>query len=428
MTITSMRKTFSKPDASSRWLKALTSAQAGALIFGVMMLITYLFLPLGIAFVLDVDESFITLAAVTAVAVAALALGAITPVFDPLFDGRLPRFVVNADVFNGTLWTVFVLFVFVAWGTAPQIPLIAAISGADPDTVSLLREQFLKAREGWQSSFVYINAVLSGALIPYSLALMFLNGSRWRWISAGFFLIFTMSFVEKAFFFKATIPLLYLVAQGKAKTRISPRTMLVSTFALLLLVTFFAGSGSSEESSGDPFFSVSYTPQGGLQHLIWRSVSIPLITAADAIRVLREQFGDQPLGGATSTFMASLFGLERIEFERLVFAAQWGQNETGTGSSNSVFITEAYVNYGWIGVFIFGYMIGLLMRLFAMSRDEAFRSMWPLFAIGVYTSGLIGILLSNGFLFLFIIAIFVRMRATSSSINLSSTIHSTISS
>ncbi len=147
----------------------------------------------------------------------------------------------------------------------------------------------------------------------------------------------------------------------------------------------FAGSGSLEEVSGDPFFSVSYAPQGGLQHLIWRSVAIPLVTAADAIRVLQEQFSGQPLWGATSSFVASLFGMERIEFERLVFAAQWGQNETGTGSSNSVYITEAFINFGWSGVVIFSFLIGLMMRMFAVSRDEAFRALWPLFAFGVYT-------------------------------------------
>jgi hypothetical protein len=134
------------------------------------------------------------------------------------------------------------------------------------------------------------------------------------------------------------------------------------------------------------------------------------VTAADAIRVLQEQFSGQPLWGATSSFVASLFGMERIEFERLVFAAQWGQNATGTGSSNSVYITEAFINFGWSGVVIFSFLIGLMMRMFAVSRDEAFRALWPLFAFGVYTSGLIGLLLSNGFVLLFAIALFTRIR------------------
>ena len=81
-----------------------------------------------------------------------------------------------------------------------------------------------------------------------------------------------------------------------------------------------------------------------------------------------------------------------------------------TGSSNSVYFTEAFVNFGWIGLLVFGYVVGLLMRLFAMSRDEAFRALWPLFALGIYTSGLIGLLLSNGFVLLFALALFVKFR------------------
>lgn len=390
--------------------RTLTNARYAAPLLILLLLATYALLPLIITFALDAGSSFITLAAVTVVAVTALAIGAATPLLDPWFGDRAPRMVIDAVAFNAALWGAFVGFAFFAWITAPQIPLIAALAGADPDTVAVLREQFLKAREGWQASFVYINAILSGALVPYSLALMFLHGMRWRWLAAGFFLVFCVSFVEKAFFFKAALPLLYLVAQGRAKTRLSPRTILLGTVGLLLLVTLFAGSGSSEDSGGDPFFSVTYVPQGGIQHLIWRSVAIPLVTAADAIRVLQEQFAGQPLWGATSTFVAGLLGMERIEFERLVFAAQWGQNETGTGSSNSVYITEAFVNFGWIGVAAFSFVVGLMVRLFAVSRDEAFRALWPLFAFGVYTSGLIGLLLSNGFALLFAIALFIRFR------------------
>lgn len=404
---------YSSPNRASGWLRAWTSARNGAVILAFALLVEYGVLPLSMAISLDIDASYITLAEVTVVAVTALALGASTTLLDSWFDNRAPRVLINAEMFNMVLWSVFVIFVLVAWSTASQIPLIAALAGADHDTVAILREQFLKAREGWQTSFVYINAILSGALIPYSLAQMFLHGMRGRWLAASFFLVFCVSFMEKAFFFKAAFPLIYLVAQGQAKARISPRAILVGTIGMLLLVTLFAGSGNMGEASDAPFFSASYVPQGSIQHLIWRSVAIPLVTAADAIRVLQEQFYGEPLWGATSTFVAGLFGMERIGFERLVFAAQWGQNETGTGSANSVYFTEAFANFGWIGVVVFSFAVGLIMRMFSVSRDEAFRALWMLFAFGVYTSGLIGLLLSNGFVLLFIIALFIRMRVRS---------------
>lgn len=49
---------------------------------------------------------------------------------------------------------------------------------------------------------------------------------------------------------------------------------------------------------------------------------------------------------------------------------------------------------------LFSIVVGGILRLFAQSRNEAFRSMWILFAFGAYASGLIGLLFSNGFILL----------------------------
>lgn len=404
----------SSPAKPGGLLAALTSARSGPLLLCLGMLVAYCLLPLIIDAASSGTVRFGILATMTTVSVLAVLAGALTPVLDPWTSGRLPRLAVGSGTFNAAVWTPFLLFACVAWATAPEIPLIAALSGADPNEIAILREQFLKAREGWQASFVYINAIFSGALLPYSLALMFLHGMRVRWLAAGFFFLFCISFLEKVFFFKIALPMLYLILQGKAHTRLSPRMMVLGMCAILAAVTVFSGSGQLGAIQGDGFFSVTYVPEGGLAHLLWRSVAIPMVTAADAIRVLAEHFNDQPLLGATSSFLAGMFGMERIEYERMVFAAQWGQNETGTGSANSVFFTEAFVNFGWLGVILFSYVVGLLMRMFAVSRDEAFKALWLLFAFGVYTSGLIGMLLSNGFILLFIMALFVRIRVRTS--------------
>ncbi|HEV2990119.1 MAG TPA: O-antigen polysaccharide polymerase Wzy, partial [Candidatus Angelobacter sp.] len=119
----------------------------------------------------------------------------------------------------------------------------------------------------------------------------------------------------------------------------------------------------------------------------------------------------EALMGATSTLLAHVSGRERVLFERSVFAAQWGQNETGTGSANSVYITEAYVNFGYAGVVIFSLMIGSILRLFAKSRDPAFQSLWILFCLNIYFAGLIGTLFSNGFVLLLFFSVFIKLRA-----------------
>ncbi len=391
-------------------LQFLTRADLGFRYFFVAVLLTYGVVAVQIAALFPGSEHYLELVGLTYVACVSLFIGYMLKLFDKRFAGLRGRVVISEAALHATISVLFIGFALVAWATAEQIPLFAAFSGADPETLNNLRERFLKAREGWQSSFVYVHAILAGALVPYMIARMFINGSRFKWAMLFFFLFYCLSFLEKAFFLKLALPLLYLSAQRKVNLGMSPKAIVLWIALLMSLVTVFSGAGTSEEVVDDAFFTASYTPQGALEHFVWRSVAIPLITAADAIRVLNEEFNGHYLWGATSSLIAGLFGLEKIEFERMVFSAEWGQNAYGTGSANSVYMTEAFVNFGWVGVILFSLAIGQVFRMFAKSRDEAFRSLWMLFAFGAYTSGFIGLLFSNGFILLFFINLFVKIR------------------
>jgi hypothetical protein len=208
------------------------------------------------------------------------------------------------------------------------------------------------------------------------------------------------------------LPLFYLVAQGRIRLIVKPSTLLLAMAGILVAVTFFSGVGTISSAGETDFFSAKYIPQSPLEYLLWRSVAIPLVTAADAIQLFYMDFDGEVFRGATSSLLCVLFGIERIEFERLVFAAQWGQNATGSGSSNSVYITEALVNFGLCGVIGFSCLVGMILRMFAKSRDEAFRSLWLIFCFGLYTSGLIGQLFSNGFILLFFQSGFCKFKNT----------------
>lgn len=116
-----------------------------------------------------------------------------------------------------------------------------------------------------------------------------------------------------------------------------------------------------------------------------------------------------PLWGATSSFVAATFGLERVNYDALVHGYQWGYG--GLGRSNSVYVTDGYVNFGWAGVILFSLFIGQAFRWFWKSTDDAFRAMWPLFAYNVIQASLIGTLLSGGFILLFAIGLFLRVRS-----------------
>jgi hypothetical protein len=390
-------------------LRFLLAAKHGWLVFVLALAAGYVVSPLVAAYIVG-PGYFELVARMGAVSCLSIAIGAHLPVLDSLGSRRVPRIALPATALWLLAWLPFFIFAFMAWGTAEKIPVIASLQGADRDTVAVLREQFLKARTGWQSGFVYVNAMMTGAILPYAIASMFLARSSWRWPVVGFFLVFATSFTEKAFFLKAAVPLLYLASTGTLGQRFSTGRIVTATLAVLLAVTFAARSGTPGEADliGD-FFSTQYATGGPIGHLIWRAFAVPVVTAGDSLRVFLEDFGGRNFNGATSSFLAALLGQERVEFERLVFAAQWGQNPTGTGSSNSVYFIEAFINWGWPGVVVISGVIGLLLRSFARSNDEAYRAVWPLLCFGLYNAGFIGKMLSNGFILLFLMALAVRV-------------------
>jgi hypothetical protein len=386
----------------------LLNPQRSGWIFATMIMIGYCVLPLWYYATTGINNGFLELASITAVA----ALSIIVAFQGRFFNTSGQRLEISVDGFVAAIWIPFLLLAALITLTAPAVPLVTALSGGSPDLIALQREEFLKGREGIEASFVYLNAFFTGALIPYSISLMFVHRHKWRWTLTIIFLVYSICFVEKAFFFKLAVPLFYLFATGAVKSRFGPKT--TAAFAALVLVFIAtisgAGSNNSAVQTEADFFSASYAPTNPVSHLVWRAVAVPMFTAADAIRVFVDYFGGEPFYGATSGFLSALFGLKRIMFERVLFEVQWGQNEAGTGSSNSMYVTEAFINFSWIGVVVFSLFVGRSLKWFSNSKDEAFRSTWPLYVIGLYSAGLVGQLLSNGFLLLLIIGLLVEVK------------------
>lgn len=388
---------------------AVSPKNAGVKFAG-LIFIFYAIVPLWLHLVEDLGVIYLELAILSVFSAIIICIGYKTTLFDRLVISPNRTVTIDGNLFNKVLWLCTLLFATTAWLTADQVPLIAALRGADTGTLNLLREQFLKARGGLFSSFVYINAVLTGALIPYSLSRLFLLNKKAKWSALVFFLLYCVSFMEKAFFFKAVIPLYCLASCGKTKIKLSPRTLLLVIIIILLIVTFLAGSGTKDDDGTGSYFSINHQPSGPVKHLVWRMFAVPIFTAADSLRVHDDEFSGELLYGATSRFFSTMFGMKRVEFERVVFYVQGGQNETGTGSANAVYFVEAFVNFGWLGVALFSYAIGAAMRVITLHRDEAVRAMWPLFAYYLYISGLIGSLFSNGFILIILFSSVVRIK------------------
>ncbi|WP_193215364.1 hypothetical protein [Aliarcobacter butzleri] len=178
---------------------------------------------------------------------------------------------------------------------------------------------------------------------------------------------------------------------------------------ILYLLFAFTSSLNNEncEDSLKNFLTNDYIPCGTVSFFLWRIFSVPIFTALDSIEVFKLFFNSEYLFGATSSIISIFTFQEKIYFERLVFEFEWGQNLTGTGSSNAVYFIDAYINFGYVGVFFTSFFIGILFRIMKYSNDLALHALWPLIAFSLYLGSILGILFSGGgLLMLFVFLIF----------------------
>ncbi len=393
-----------------RWL---TDTRMAAAILIAALAAIYVGLPLAVDSLFLPNPYFVQLAQISAVSCVAIAAGYWLPLFDRRFRAGVPRLWIESTGFHTLVWSTFGIFLVITLATADAIPLISAFQGVGAGDLAQQRGDFLKTRSGAEAALIYISTLFVSALLPYSLALLFIEKSRFRFLLLGLFLAYSLSFLQKALFLNVLFPLLYLAARGRSGSALRVLGLIGSCLVLLVVITQLAFGGSDGPASGvtnaanTDYFAATYLPGGTVEHLVWRSTAVPMFSASDTLVVHDEQFGRQPLWGATSSFFAGLFGLERINLERLVSEHQWGWSDIA--NTNSVYITEAWVNFGWIGIVLFSVFVGQALRWFRHSTDEAFKALWPIFCFAIFTSGLIGTLLSNGYALIFGIALFARI-------------------
>jgi hypothetical protein len=362
------------------------------------------------------DDYFIELSNLALVSCLAIWAGFALPLFDSRFRPNARRFGINANWFHGLVWTGFLLFLLITFATAQNIPILSAIQGASTVELDAQRGAFLKGRTGLEAVLPYLGAVLVSALLPYSLVHLFIEKSRLRYLFLAVFLAFSVSFLVKSLFVNAAFPLIYFMAQQRKLTisRLVPLGGLV--FCLLYVVSTLAlgdaawTSARSMDQGLADFFKTTYVASGPVNFVIWRSIAVPIFTAADTLRVFAERFGGESFWGATSSLISAIFSFDRVTLEKFVYEYQFGLNELA--NSNAVFFTEAFANFSWYGVVLFSMFVGQSLRWLRMSDDIAFKALWMNYCFTLYTAGLIGTLLSNGYSLIFFLALFCSLRTT----------------
>lgn len=402
--------------------KALTSRVSAMVLLVAGLVVLYVAVPLWVNFAVAPDRYFTYLAVFTAVAVVAIAVGFHISWFDRRFEPTAVRLKISEPVLQAAVWLSFASFLLVVLITAESIPLLSALRGATAETLSVERGAFLKTRSGWQAILPYLSTIYMGALLPYATVRLFVRRHWLRFAAIAFFTAYTLLALEKAAFVFALGPLIYLAAVRRNPGMLAG--LIGFSLGLLYLNTVLARGvdeltpmeaklilegkkpAKARPESG-AYFSAKYIPTNAIDHIVWRSVSVPVFTAADALRVFDQKFGGAYFLGTTSTFVAKATGRERVNYDAEVFGYQYGHGEIGR--ANSVYFTEAYVNFGWLGVMAFSLFVGQALRWLHNSGDPALQAMWPLFCWFVFMAGLMGTLLSNGYVLIFALALFGRV-------------------
>lgn len=309
---------------------------------------------------------------------------------------------------------IFLLYFFciiTLFATASEIPLLSALQGTDSAELVIARSLFIKERQGWESILIYLITILDTTILPFIIVESIRRKFKYRYIFILVFFLYSISFLEKAYFFKLLMPIgtyFYLMSKNKKVLLIKVGLLVIG---LLLFMYSITGISSKVENTipGGNFFSQNYQPSSAIGAIVWRALSVPIFTALDALNVFRSSLDGEYLFGSTSSILSAIFGMERSNFERIVYQYQFGGIETG--NSNQFYGIEAFVNFGYWGVILFSFFIGRVIQVTLKSEIICYICVLPTFIYNLFNAGLIGIMLSNGYIVFFLLFVgYIRFK------------------
>jgi len=374
--------------------------------YSAVFLIFYCIIPLFFMGNPANDKIAGTLAGITILSI----LGFLTSFYINFFpEVKRKYLVINGDIFSRYVFLFYIMVVLLIVVTAGELPILASLRGASQEDLFGLREGFLKDRKGFEIIFSYLITLIDSTFFPFVIIRAFLYKNKNRYIYLIAFILYSISFLEKAYFLKIAIPL-FLFFYYKSKNK---KTYLLisggAIIAIIILMFTLSKFDAIEVIRDEPFFSIYHIPSTVSEAVIWRIVAVPVITAYQGLDLFfSNSFNGEYLYGATSSLLSSLFGLERINFERVLYQSQFGGSETG--NANQFYLIEAFINYGYIGVFVFSLIVGKMAKDFINTKNIAVICIIPLLFYSLFNSGLIGNLFSNGYILFYLMIKFVKFK------------------
>lgn len=336
-------------------------------------------------------------------------------IFAQLFKS-IPKINVSWSIFNSLILFIYFSVILYASFTAPQIALFAAVQGADISTISELREMFLRTRGGWEIILLYIYSICIVALMPMVIAEMYLSSNKYRHYVLIFFLISLALTLEKGRALVAFLPLAVIFYNEKSSKK--AKQVFILLIMVIVAVSFLARGGISSNETGVVVENMDGVPDeynmfkgdSQIEYLLNRVLYIPYSTAIDWLRYKDEMLHGEILGGSSIGVLAALYGVEKVNLERDVFEYQWGQNITGTGSANTVYYVDAYLNFGVLGVLFYTILLAAIFRICIVSNNKPLFACLAISAFFVCMHGLTPMLFSGGLGILLCFALFFKFK------------------
>lgn len=303
----------------------------------------------------------------------------------------------------------FFFMVFVAY-TAPSIPLFDAISGVGIDEISIGRETFLRVRVGWEESLNYIYAIFRSFLMPFAICSLYKSNAKIKhFVLAGFLFSLVLT-LEKSLSVIALVPVIFIYFQHKAKYAIR---MIVLTLLCVIATSFLARGGVSDSTVENSLSSVPeshtiFSNQDQVSYILNRIIYIPYITGVDWLKYRDSILNGENANGRSISIAAWVMHEEKLNLEREVFEFQWGQNETGTGSANTAYFIDAYVNFGMMGCILYSFIIVIILRFIIFSRIEVLPACIFVPLLYLLFNSLSAMIFSGGLFITLFFAIFIK--------------------
>lgn len=376
-------------------------------VLAVIYAVFFIFVPILVFFTGKDSHYFIKLSGISFLSTGAVVFGYY--ISHSLGVLRNVKLVISPSFYVRTVSGVFFIYVFYVFYSFGGIPLISVFSGnVDPD---IIRGEFFKGREGIDQVVIYIGALLIYIFVPFAVLVSYEYKLSGRLLFLTFSLFYCVLTLQKALLLNLLIPTFYYLF-------VTGRVGFVKIFLIfMLLVGYFVlainVSGHAELDGTMftfvDFFSSNYIPNSAVDYFIWRSIAVPVYTSVDTLIVFDEWMNSQFLMGGSSSMLSALFGVERINIEKIVFEYQFG-GFNFFANANAYFAVGLFTDFGYIGLVTLSFMLGMGFATVDKVKSVALCSMAFLLVYLLFNASVIGTLLSSGYVYLFFHAVFIKFQ------------------